>query len=125
MSARVFPIGFPSTEAVLPTTSTSIVCVARADGSVARAVGLLAQARAVSPSASSSLALPKPRLPASHRVLRMLRNLYSANLRRARDLAHAAGLVVLEGLLQLALGVHDERAVARHGLAERGTRQQQ
>src|SRR5262249_44301336 len=48
-----------------------------------------------------------------------------ADLCRARDLAHAAGAAVRDRRGDLGLGVHDEGPVARHGLADRRSREQQ
>src|SRR5256885_9720559 len=49
----------------------------------------------------------------------------SADFRRARDLAHAAALVVAHGLHDLLLRVHHERAVAVDGLGDRYACEQQ
>src|SRR5256885_1660462 len=49
----------------------------------------------------------------------------SSHLRRAGDLAHLPGLEILEGLEELGPRVHDERSVARDGLADRRSREEQ
>src|SRR5439155_10028654 len=49
----------------------------------------------------------------------------SADFRRARDLAHAAALVVAHGLHDLLLRVHHERTVAGDGLRDRDAGEKQ
>src|SRR2546426_27470 len=49
----------------------------------------------------------------------------SANFGGARDLAHAAALVVAHGLCDLLLCVHHERTVAGDGLSDRNAREKQ